>query len=455
MTGDGRYNPFLLFGGKTQLSPDVASLLAFKVRCADIAIMAGVGLVAFWLRHVFVAPPGLYVMAILLGIIFHQVAAQLLEGYGQLRAGPAVTRFIASLLLAAAALVGLAFFVKLGEEFSRLWVLGWLAGTALIGTLVRCLLFYKTARDAARGRYHARILLIAGSDPDPGALSGVEVVRRLDPSEALAALPDLLEEAAYDEIVLVPPLGEAAGRLFALALTAPTRVRVQLDPVFAETTAHRVDRFGALPTLDIVPSPLSGANLVVKRLEDICIGGLLLLVSLPLLLLAALAIRLEDGGPVLFRQHRRGVRGQVFDLLKLRTMRIAPQPDAAVPQTAPDDPRVTRVGRFLRRWSLDELPQLVNVIRGEMSLVGPRPHALPHESAFARQAKNYVARRKMKPGMTGLAQIAGFRGAVRSPRDIEERLRLDLEYIARWSLGLDLYILMATIWAVIRGKGAY
>ncbi|MBU0724737.1 MAG: exopolysaccharide biosynthesis polyprenyl glycosylphosphotransferase [Alphaproteobacteria bacterium] len=417
--------------------------------------MAVAGLAVFWLRHTFVLPPGLYVMAILLGIVFYQVAAQALDCYGRLDTGPALTRFVGALFIAAAALIGAAFFAKVSEDFSRLWVLGWLLVTAIIGIGVRCALFYKTAGDMARGVYHPRILLIADSPPSEAALAVVDVVQRLTPRDAVEQLPALLENPAYDEIVMIPPLGDSADRLFALARMSPTRVRVQLDPVFAETTAHRIDQFGELPTLDIVPPPLSRTSQLVKRLEDIFIGMLLFLLALPILAVAAAAIRLEDGGPVIFRQPRRGEKGQVFNLLKLRTMRVSTGPDGHMPQTARGDTRVTRVGRFLRRWSIDELPQLINVIKGAMSLVGPRPHALPHEDQFALLTKNYAARRKMKPGMTGLAQIAGFRGAVHAPSDIEERLRLDLDYIARWSLSLDLYVLVATIRAVIWGKGAY
>jgi exopolysaccharide biosynthesis polyprenyl glycosylphosphotransferase len=184
------------------------------------------------------------------------------------------------------------------------------------------------------------------------------------------------------------------------------------------------------------------------------VGGLLLVLALPLMALIAVAIKLESKGPVIFRQRRRGLNFAVIDMLKFRTMHVM-EDGASVVQAQAHDPRVTRVGRVLRRFSLDELPQLINVVRGEMSLVGPRPHALAHDAQWGEQVRTYGIRHQMKPGITGLAQVEGWRGEVTSENDIASRVKQDLAYIRNWSLGLDLKILLRTIGAVIAGKNAY
>ncbi len=170
--------------------------------------------------------------------------------------------------------------------------------------------------------------------------------------------------------------------------------------------------------------------------------------------LIAVAIKLESRGPVLFRQRRRGLNLAIIDVLKFRTMRVL-EDGNAIEQAHAEDPRVTRVGRFLRRTSLDELPQLFNVLEGTMSLVGPRPHALAHDQQWSDLVKTYGVRHQIKPGITGLAQVAGFRGEVNSESDIAARVAQDVAYIRNWSLGLDLKIILRTIGAVLSGKNAH
>lgn len=179
----------------------------------------------------------------------------------------------------------------------------------------------------------------------------------------------------------------------------------------------------------------------------------MLAISLPLWPLIALAIKLESPGPVIFSQRRRGRFLREFRMLKFRTMRVM-EDGAAVRQAVPGDCRVTRAGRILRRTSLDELPQLFNVLRGEMSLVGPRPHALVHDEEFTRLLEIYPDRHQMKPGLTGLAQVTGLRGSTAKPGSIEARVEADLAYIKNWSVHLDLKILTRTIAAVIAGTNA-
>jgi putative colanic acid biosysnthesis UDP-glucose lipid carrier transferase len=177
--------------------------------------------------------------------------------------------------------------------------------------------------------------------------------------------------------------------------------------------------------------------------------------SAPLLLAIALAIKLDSRGPVLFRQKRLGFNNQVIDVYKFRSLHADAGAAARTRQATQNDPRITRIGGFLRRWSLDELPQLFNVLNGTMSLVGPRPHALDHNEDFARQIRGYFARHRVKPGITGLAQVRGYRGATNTQEKLEGRVRNDIFYVDNWSLSFDVQILLRTFVICLVGKNAY
>jgi putative colanic acid biosynthesis UDP-glucose lipid carrier transferase len=204
------------------------------------------------------------------------------------------------------------------------------------------------------------------------------------------------------------------------------------------------------------PMPMSApvARSVAKRAIDIVFAGLAFLFLAPLLLVAATAIWLEDRGPILFRQHRTGFAGRSFLILKLRTMRVMENGDDLRHATK-DDGRVTRVGAFLRKTSIDELPQLLNILRGDMSLVGPRPHALAHDRKYEAQIVNYSARSKARPGLTGLAQVSGCRGEIHDIDYMMRRVDADLDYVERWSLGLDLKIMLKTLPLLFSDPTAY
>ena len=208
-----------------------------------------------------------------------------------------------------------------------------------------------------------------------------------------------------------------------------------------------------------LPAPVAADwRVVVKRSMDIVASLLILVTQMPLLLLAAIAIKLDSRGPVLFRQQRIGLHGRPFELLKLRTMHVHPSDSGRLLQTCPRDPRVTRVGALLRRTSLDELPQLWQVLRGEMSLVGPRPHApgtCAGATPFEQVSERYPQRHRVRPGMTGLAQVRGWRGQTDTEEKLLRRLDSDLEYIATWSLWLDCIILARTVATVLRMRNAY
>lgn len=192
----------------------------------------------------------------------------------------------------------------------------------------------------------------------------------------------------------------------------------------------------------------------IKRAIDVAAAVVLLVLLAPLLLALCIAIRIDSPGPALFRQWRLGLNGKPFRIVKLRTLSVM-EDGCAIVQVTKHDPRVTRLGGILRRFSLDELPQLENVLRGEMSLVGPRPHAMAHDREYAALFPDYVLRQSVRPGITGWAQIHGCRGQTATPAEMRRRVGLDLWYLAHARLRLDLKILLATPWVVLFGRNAW
>ena len=206
--------------------------------------------------------------------------------------------------------------------------------------------------------------------------------------------------------------------------------------------------------IEIQRAPLTAAQRLSKRAMDIVLASIALVFFLPIMTLTAIAIKLDSAGPVIFRQNRNGFNGRQFVIFKFRTMTVQENGDSVL-QATRDDPRVTSIGRLLRSASIDELPQLFNVLKGDMSLIGPRPHALAHDSYFENVLSDYAFRHHVKPGITGWAQCNGARGATPSIEHISERVKLDLWYINNWSLWLDIQILIKTLFEVLRKRNAY
>jgi undecaprenyl-phosphate galactose phosphotransferase/putative colanic acid biosynthesis UDP-glucose lipid carrier transferase len=207
-------------------------------------------------------------------------------------------------------------------------------------------------------------------------------------------------------------------------------------------------------TIEIQRAPLSARELALKRILDAVLASALLLLLAPLFAAVAVLIRLESPGPLIFRQHRKGFNGRIFTIFKFRTMNVL-ENGSVIPQARVNDARVTRIGRILRATSIDELPQLINVLRGHMSLVGPRPHAVAHDDGYVKLIANYAFRQHVKPGLTGWAQVNGFRGETSRIEMMERRVNCDLWYIRNWSFWLDLKILVLTCFELVRGRNAY
>ena len=213
-------------------------------------------------------------------------------------------------------------------------------------------------------------------------------------------------------------------------------------------------RSPGLSLIDIQRAPFSRYERTVKRLFDVIAAASALVIHLPLLLLVAILNKLDSPGPVVFRQQRKGFNGRPFAIYKFRTMRVMEDGEQIV-QAKRHDPRVTRLGRILRATSIDELPQLLNVLKGDMSLIGPRPHALAHDTQYGALISEYALRHHIKPGITGWAQVNGFRGETSDVEMMRKRVELDLWYIDNWSITLDLQIVLRTVGELLRRRNAY
>ncbi len=298
-------------------------------------------------------------------------------------------------------------------------------------------------------------------DRQPGRAAGWHKhVKAIPIQGSLAELIELGRTGEIDQIIIALPqssdqrIAEVARRLEQLPVSLHVCTHFMSDLV-EETAAHAhgVSRVGPIGLIDIKTKPLSDWGRYVKTVEDYIIGAIALAVVAPLMALIAIAVKLDSPGPVLFRQRRHGLNRRVIEVLKFRSMRVM-EDGAHVVQATAGDPRVTRLGRFLRASSLDELPQLVNVLRGEMSLIGPRPHALVHDDQYGEMLERYANRHQVKPGMTGWAQVKGFRGPTETPAKMQARVEADLFYIDNWSLWLDLKILTLTVFVGLRHKNA-
>jgi putative colanic acid biosynthesis UDP-glucose lipid carrier transferase len=209
-----------------------------------------------------------------------------------------------------------------------------------------------------------------------------------------------------------------------------------------------------MPAISVCDTPFHGMNAVSKRATDIILAGAALLVLAPLLVVIATIIKLTSAGPVLFRQRRYGLNGEEIIIYKFRSMTVC-EDGAVVNQATRGDQRVTPLGRILRSTSLDELPQLLNVLEGKMSVVGPRPHAVAHNEQYRKLINGYMIRHKVRPGITGWAQVNGLRGETDTLEKMSERVRFDLDYLSHWTPWMDVKIIFRTLWVIARDHNAY
>src|SRR6266567_4514573 len=401
---------------------------------------------------------------------------------GQLRQ---MTRMVSSWAFVFLLFIGASFFAKLGGEISRLWLSAFFF--VGVGILIAERLFLRSmVRSWARQGRLDRRTIIVGSDQNGEQLVTALKAQEDSDIDVLGVFDDRNDNRALETCAGSPKLGKVddivdfARRtridlvLFALPISAETRILEMLKklwvlPVDIRLSAHTnklrfrprsYSYLGEVPTLDVFEAPITDWDLVMKWLFDRIVGGLALLAALPVMALVALAVRLDSPGPVLFRQKRFGFNNERIDVYKFRSMYHHQADPLATRVVTRNDSRVTRVGRFIRKTSLDELPQLFNVVfKSNLSLVGPRPHAVQgklQNRLFDDAVDGYFARRRVKPGITGWAQINGWRGEVDTDEKIQKRIEFDLYYIENWSVLFDLYILLKTPFSLLtKNENAY
>jgi Undecaprenyl-phosphate glucose phosphotransferase len=395
----------------------------------------------------------------------------------------AVTRVAAVWSVVFAVMIAAIFVLKSGESFSRAWAGTWfllsLPGLMLLRIAVAAL-FRRWNRD---GRLSRRAVLVGGGTPaaqlldalDSSPDTDVEVVGIFDDRNGerspnivagyprlgtVGELIDFVRRTRIDLLIVTFPLSAEERLLQVLKKLWVLPVDIRLS-AYAQKLRYRPRAYsyiGNLPFLDIFDKPLTDWGALLKWTEDKLVSAALLTVLSPLMLVIALAIKLDSRGPVFFRQKRYGFNNELIEVFKFRSMYVNQADAKAEKLVTRDDPRVTRVGRFIRKTSLDELPQLINVLKGDLSLVGPRPHparAKAENRLYDEVVEGYFARHRVKPGITGWAQINGWRGETDTEEKILRRVEHDLYYIENWSLALDLYILLRTPFAIVDTENAY
>jgi Undecaprenyl-phosphate glucose phosphotransferase len=463
-------------------------VVAGAVRAIEIVLVASVGFLLYlgyvvpsngFNRNYFIAIAGISVMALLAFQAADIYQIQAFRGHEKQYMRLASAWSVVFLLA-----VTVSFFAKLGDQFSRVW-LGSYYVVGLITLLAfRRALFLLVRRWTRQGRLDRRTVVVgAGSSGEAlvSAMSGqrdsdVHIVGVFDDRgdersspmcegvPKLGTVDDLVEFARQTRVDLV---------IFSLPITAESRILQMLKklwvlPVDIRLSAHTnklrfrprsYSYIGNVPVLDIFDRPIADWDVVMKWLFDKVVGALALIALSPVMLAVAIAIKLDSRGPVLFKQRRYGFNNELVEVYKFRSMYVEHTDRTASRLVTKDDPRVTRVGRFIRRTSLDELPQLFNVVfTGNLSLVGPRPHAVhakAEDHLYDEAVDGYFARHRVKPGITGWAQINGWRGETDSKEKIQRRVEHDLYYIENWSIPFDIYILARTPFALLSSKGAY
>ncbi|MGJ0509291.1 MAG: undecaprenyl-phosphate glucose phosphotransferase [Methylocystis sp.] len=376
------------------------------------------------------------------------------------------------------------FFFKLGGAFSRIWLLGWyVLGLALLA-IERLAVAMIVRRLTHQGKLDRRTAIVGGgvlADPvlrDLAAQEGGDLrILGIFDDRTDNRSPDVV--AGYPKLGTVDDLVEFARHtridlvIFTLPISAEARLLQMLRklwvlPIDIRLAAHTnklrfrprsYSYIGNVPVIDVFDKPIADWDVVVKNIFDKVVGALCLILLAPVMALIAVAVKLDSPGPVLFRQRRHGFNNEVIEVYKFRSMYVNQLDHSALKQVSRNDPRVTRVGRFIRKTSLDELPQLFNVVfKGNLSLVGPRPHAIVARAAdllYDEVVDGYFARHRVKPGITGWAQVNGWRGETDTPEKIQKRVEHDLYYIENWSILFDVYILAMTPFALIKAENAY
>jgi len=338
----------------------------------------------------------------------------------------------------------LTFITKTGSEFSREWA-AWTFAITYFGLITYRIIFRKIVGHLQEAGYNQKRVIIIGS----GALG----------QRASAAM----KQEAWAGLIPIAFFDDSAGQSEINGVKVEGTIhdavafieKNSIPDLFGFNLAnYSVDEMVGLPVMNMSAPPMSGWSAALKRSEDIFVSALALLLLSPLFAIVAIFIKKDSPGPVFFKQNRYGRDGKEILVWKFRSMTVT-ENSGDIKQAGRNDSRVTKIGAFLRKSSIDELPQLINVLFGSMSLVGPRPHAVAHNEFYRKKVQGYMVRHQIKPGITGWAQVNGSRGETAEVKDMEERIRYDLEYIQKWSIFLDIRIILMTFKTVANTKDTY
>ena len=376
----------------------------------------------------------------------------------------------------------LAFVFKITDEFSRVWTVTWFMSSLTLMVFIRICYYFILQKWGLEGKVTRNIAVIGAEEHGTRLLGIIDqqkepwmhvvgvfedrfsrVPTRIGDSPVLGTVNDLInyvQENRVDDVIIALPWSaeKRMQEIIAKLEVLPVDIRLSPDMVGFNLLNHSFSEYCGLPVLNISDKPISGWHYVSKMILDKVLSTLILLMISPIMALIAIGIKLDSPGPVFFKQKRYGFNNQLIEVLKFRSMRVDMQDDNAEKLTTKNDPRVTKLGAFLRRTSLDELPQFINVLKGDMSIVGPRPHATRAKAAgklYQDQVSKYAVRHKVTPGITGWAQINGWRGETDTEEKIQKRVEFDLFYINNWSILLDIKIILRTMLVFLNPKNAY
>lgn len=464
------------------LLKEYSRAISLLIRCMDMLTTASAGWFAYAFKFQTIQVPSSYVLAMVMGVLFTPLVFSFFNIYESVRGKGFVSHFMTlmeAVAIMALLLAGLAFFTKTGEAYSRLWFAEWMGATLVLLILVRCGLLLSLHFMRARGLNERRVMIIGASElgvkfaktiqeslwtgfrivtfVDDAAEQKPAMIHHIPVIKTPSDLSSYITKEKIDEIWLALPLREEARVkeiLFELRHHTLT-TRFVLDIFGLDLLNHSITDVAGFPVLNIRSTPMIGVNRLVKAVEDRMLALLILVLISPLLLLIAIGIKLSSRGPILFKQQRLGWDGRIIKVYKFRSMVQHQENQGQITQATANDRRVTAFGRFLRKTSLDELPQFVNVLQGSMSIVGPRPHALAHNEMYKETIHTYMQRHRVKPGITGWAQVNGWRGETDTLTKMEKRVEYDLYYINNWSLGFDLKIIFLTLFRGFISRNAY
>lgn len=455
--------------------------LTLLLRGIDCFCFFMAGLFSFWLRFEHVSLNTPYKSLLLLGIVLSAVSLSFFEAYRAWRGASFFSEIACiskALISTFLCLVLFGFLTHTTEIFSRIWVVTWLITSGVFLISSRFVLRRILGQLRAKGYNIRRVIIIGDSSlaqkvahklsttQNSGLLVqgfiGNSIIQTA-PLEhpylgTIDNVDNIVKEMKTDQVWIALPIGEVEKMRQAQAALATSAVTIRLVPDIYDFQLlnHSITEVAGLPVINLSTSHmLEGKNRFLKSLEDKILSAIILICISPILIGLSIAIKLTSKGPILFKQHRTGANGRDFKVYKFRSMVVHNEEDGKVTQAKKGDSRVTPIGAFMRRTSLDELPQFINVLQGRMSIVGPRPHALAHNEYYKTLVESYMRRHMVKPGITGWAQVNGFRGETDTIEKMKNRVEYDLYYIENWSIWLDLRIITLTIFKGFINKNAF